>query len=357
MHIKTLSAALSVALLLSTSGVIAADWSLTVKERTPAFDPAGTWAGTTYTPLPKSEVTKKWNICVLFPHTKDPYYLAMTYGAIKEAQTKGLAMTVYAAGGYTELPTQISQMEDCITQGADGMMMVAISATGLNRTIATAAENGIPLAITGGEVDSKDVAARAIGQWVDSGRIVGEYLTKLHPAGSEKVKVLWLAGPEGPRWSRDSADGFLKSVEGRDSIEVVKVIWGDSGKATQIPLIEDALQTYPDINYIAGIAPAIEGAIQVVKEKGRKDLKLLSSYMTPETEKALRDGKVLGVVTDYTSAQASVAIDQLVRILEKKDVKLDVDTGFTMIDASNVKIYDQSLSLAPEGWEPIFKVE
>lgn len=351
--------AASAAFLFGAAGAaVAADaWTMPVKVRTPAFDKAGTWTDKNYTPIDKSEVTKKWDICVLFPHTKDPYYLSMTYGAVTEAQRLGLSMSVHAAGGYTELPTQIAQMEDCVTSGADAMMMVAISATGLNRTIAAAKEKGIPLSVTGGEVDSPDVAARALGDWFDSGRKSAEYLNKLHPAGSPKVKVLWLAGPEGPNWSVDSADGFVKTVEGNDAIEVVKVIWGEPGKAAQITLIEDALQAYPDVNYIAGIAPGIEGAIQVVKEKGRQDIKLLGSYMTPELEAALRQGTILGVVTDFTAGQAAIAIDQLVRILEKKDVDLDVDTGFAMLDAANLADYDRALSLAPEGWSPIFTVD
>lgn len=344
--------------LISGSASIAEEsWSMPVRSRTPIFDAGGEWKSVDYLPMSKSGVSKKWDICVLFPHTKDPYYIAMTYGAVKEAEAKGLSLTVYAAGGYTELPKQISQMEDCVTRGADGIMMVAISATGLNRTIAKAAKMGIPLAITGGEVDSKDVAARALGNWFDAGRIPGEYLNKRHPSGSKPVKVLWMAGPEGPNWSVDSADGFVKTVEGNDAIEVVKLIWGDPGKAVQIPLIEDALQAYPDIDYIVGIAPAIEGAMQVVKEKGRQDIKLISSYMTPETEKAVRKGKILASVTDFTAGQAKVAIDQLVRILEKKEVAADIDTGFAMVDADNIKAFDRTLSLAPADWKPQFRVD
>lgn len=355
---KNLLLSLGAALLVwSIAPAFADDWSLPVKDRQPPFDPAGTWTQTDYKPLPASEVTKKWNICVLFPHTKDPYYLAMTYGAVKEAEEKGLALNINAAGGYTELPTQISQLEDCVTQGADGVFLVAISATGLNRTIEKATAAGIPIAIAGGDVDSPKISAKALGQYVDAGAEVGEYLTKLHPQGSQKVKVLWMAGPEGPRWARDAADGFAKAIKGDDSIEVVKVIWGDSGKAEQIPLIEDALQAYPDINYIGGIAPAIEGAMQVLKEKNRQDIKLLSFYITPEVEQGVRDGKVMGVVTDFTAAQARVAVDQLVRLLEKKPVMTDLEPGFMMIDASNVNTYDRGLSLPPDGWEPYFQVK
>ena len=333
------------------------DWSLPVKSRSPAFDQNGAWTDMGYTPMSASDVTKKWDICVLYPHTKDPYYIAMTYGAVTEAQTKGLSLSVNAAGGYTELPTQISQMEDCAAQGADAIFLVAISATGLNRTIETVTKNGVPIAIAGGDVDSPNISAKALGQYTDAGKLVGEYMDGLHPAGSDKVKVLWMAGPEGPRWSRDAADGFLGSVKDNASIEVVKVIWGDSGKAVQIPLIEDALQAYPDINYIGGIAPAIEGAVQILREKNREDIGLLSFYITPEVERGVREGKVMGVVTDYTAAQARVAIDQLVRLLEGKPTSTDLEPGFMMIDSSNVDTYDRGLSLAPEGWKPYFRVE
>jgi ABC-type sugar transport system, periplasmic component len=208
-----------------------------------------------------------------------------------------------------------------------------------------------------GEVDSGDVAARALGNWFDSGRIAAEYLLDRHPEGSEPVKVLWMAGPEGPNWSVDSAGGFVKTIGDSSAIEIQKVIWGEPGKAAQISLIEDALQAYPDVDYIGGIAPAIEGAVQVVKEKGRDDIQLIASYMTPETLASLESGEVLGVVTDFTAAQAAIAIDQLVRILEGKEVDLDVDTGFAMLDAKTMDDYDRALSLAPVGWEPYFQVE
>lgn len=357
MRKSTLAACLGAVLLVAAPAVQAADWTLPVKYRTPAFDPDGTWHETDYDPLPASEVSEKWDICVLYPHTKDPYYLAMTYGAVQEARAKDLSLTVYAAGGYTELPTQISQMEDCVTRGADGMMMVAISATGLNRTIERAADQGIPLSIAGGDVESEHVATKAQGQWIDAGRIVGEYLNERHAPDSEPVQVLWMAGPEGPRWSRDAADGVAKTVADNDAVEIVKMIWGDSGKAVQIPLIEDALQAYPDIDYIGGIAPAIEGAIQVLKEKDREDIELLSFYMTPEVEQAVREGDVLGTVTDFTAAQARVAIDQLVRTLEGKEVHADLEPGFKMIDSENIDTYNRELSLPPKGWEPIFQVE
>ena len=58
-----------------------------------------------YTPLEKA--AKPWNICVLFPHMKDTFWVAVDYGIVEEAKRMGVNMTLYQAGGYENLPKQL----------------------------------------------------------------------------------------------------------------------------------------------------------------------------------------------------------------------------------------------------------
>ena len=51
-----------------------------------------------YVPLEKA--SKPWNICVLFPHMKDTFWVAVDYGVVEEAKRMGVNLTVYQAGGY-----------------------------------------------------------------------------------------------------------------------------------------------------------------------------------------------------------------------------------------------------------------
>ena len=44
-----------------------------------------------YVPLPKAE--KPWNLCVLFPHLKDSFWLGADYGVVEEARRAGVNMT------------------------------------------------------------------------------------------------------------------------------------------------------------------------------------------------------------------------------------------------------------------------
>ena len=67
-----------------------------------------------YAPLKVSEVNKKHHICVSFPHLKDSYWVGVAYGIISEGRRLGQKITLFEAGGYTNLATQLRQVDDCL---------------------------------------------------------------------------------------------------------------------------------------------------------------------------------------------------------------------------------------------------
>ena len=64
---------------------------------------SGSAKETEYTPL-QEKATKPWNICVLFPHMKDSFWVAADYGIVEEAKRQNVNVTLYEAGGYENLP-------------------------------------------------------------------------------------------------------------------------------------------------------------------------------------------------------------------------------------------------------------
>ena len=122
-------------------------------------------------------------------------------------------------------------------------------------------------------------------------------------------------------------------------------------------LVEDGIQTYPDIAYIAGMASAAEGGMRIMREMNRYDIGLIAHYMTPGMHKGIVDGTVMGAITDSTVMQVRMAIDQAVRILEGYDYIKDTGPEIFIVDGSNVNTYDRDAMLPPKGWDPIFKVD
>src|SRR5438094_8890310 len=193
-------------------------WPFAVEDRDPPFNMEGKKVKNQYTPL--EHAAKKWNLCVSFPHMKDAYWTAVDYGVVAESRRLGVKMQLVEAGGYTNLAKQISQIEDCVAQGANAVIIGAISETGLNKLIDEITGKGIPVIDVINGVNSPKLAAKSLVSFAEMGYQAGEYLVKKHPKGSKPVKVAWFSGPPGAGWAVAGIKGFADSVA-RCAIEVV----------------------------------------------------------------------------------------------------------------------------------------
>ncbi len=325
-----------------------------VEEHIPPFDMNGPVKQVMYTPLQKA--AKKWNICVSFPHMKDAYWLAVDYGVSQEAKDLGVAMHLVEAGGYTNLSKQISQIEDCVSNGAQAVDIGAISYDGLNETVKRLHDKGIPVVDLVNGMSSKDISAKSLVSFATMGAKAGEYIAKLHPKGTPEVQVAWFPGPPGAGWVEAGNKGFNEAIKG-SALKVVATKYGDTGKEIQLKLVEDVLQANPNIKYIVGTSPTTEAAVQLLRERNLSDkIRVVAYYFTPGVYQNIKAGRVMAAPTDSAVIQGRVSIDQAVRILEKKSYLKHVGPQIYVIDKSNINSFDYASSLAPPNWHPVFTV-
>ena len=326
-----------------------------VEQHIPAFDMNSPVKDVMYTPLNKA--SKKWNICVSFPHMKDAYWLAVDYGVSQEAKDLGVAMHLVEAGGYTNLSKQISQIEDCASNGAQAVVIGAISYDGLNGTVKHLHDKGIPVIDLVNGMSSKDISAKSLVSFETMGYKAGEYIAKMHPKGSAQANVAWFPGPPGAGWVEAGNKGFNNAVKD-SALKVVATKYGDTGKEVQLKLVEDTLQANPNIKYIVGTSPTTEAAVQLLRERNVSDkIKVASYYFTPGVYQNIKAGRVMAAPTNSAVIQGRIAIDQAVQILEKKPYLKHVGPKIYVIDKSNINSFDYASSLAPAGWKPVFTVK
>ena len=336
-------------------GTAHADWfPYPIEVWDPPFDMASPRSTVDYEPL--AAASEPWDICVSFPHMKDDYWLAVDYGVVAESERLGVNMQLVEAGGYTELATQISQIEDCVAGGADAVVIGAISFDGLNNLVAEVRGQGLPVIDVINGMSSPELSAKSLVSFGEMGAKAGEYLVDLHPAGSDPVTVAWFPGPAGAGWVEAGNTGFSEAIA-EGAIEIVDTKYGDTGKEAQLALLEDALTTHPDIDYIVGTAVTAEAAVQLLRDLGREDdIQVLSYYFTPGVYENIQRGRILAAPTDSTVIQGRVAIDQAVRILQGEEFLQHVGPELYVIDASNVETFDRDSSLAPADFSPTFSV-
>lgn len=320
-----------------------------------AFDMASDRTTLDYVPL--EAASKPWEICVSFPHLKDAYWLGVNYGVAEEAKRIGVKMQLVEAGGYTELNTQISQIEDCVAAGADAVVIGAISFDGLNNVVGEIRKQGIPVIDVINGMSSPELSAKSLVSFGEMGSKAGAFLAGLHPSDSDAANVVWFPGPAGAGWVEAGNSGFLSALE-NSGVKVLDVKYGDTGKEAQSALIEDALETYPDIAYIAGTAVTAEAAVPILRARGLTDkVKVVSYYYTPGVDIGISRGQILAAPTDSPVVQGRIAVDQAVRILEGKEYEKHVGPALKIVTQEDHGTFDTSSTLAPSGFRPVFRVE
>ena len=302
---------------------------------------------------PTAPASRLWHMCISYPHMKDAYWFNVNYGMVQEAKRLGVAFTLVEAGGYPNLERQRQQIEQCIAEGTDALIVGTVSFQGLNDSIARISET-IPVLATVNDIDDIGITAKSGVSWTTMGRVAGEYLADRHRAGSEPVTVAWFPGPQGAGWVEFIEDGFKRGLK-NSAVEVVVTKWGDTGKEIQRTLVQEVLESHPQVDYIVGNALMAEAAISTLRNrKLENQIKIVSTYFTPAVYRGIRRGRILAAPTDAPVMQGRISIDQAVRVLEGRDIVKHAGPQIQMIDQNNWQEFDISESLAPPSFLPTF---
>ncbi len=344
--------ALMLLVLLTPPAIAAESWRLDRWSGDLTYE--GTPEPMTYRPL--ETASRPWVLCASYPHLKDAYWLSVNYGMVEEARRLGVKLRVVEAGGYPNVERQRQQIVDCVAQGAEALILGAVSYEGLSDTVEELSR-AVPIVAAVNDIDRRGISAKAAVSWAEMGRAIGTYFARLHPKGSPPVKLAWFPGPHGAGWVVFVEEGF-KAALAESSAEIVVTKWGDTGTEIQHLLIEEALEERQDIDYIVGSAVTAEAAISVLRARGLADrIGVLADYFTHGVYRGIKRGKVLAAPTDSPVLQGRLAVDQAVRLLEGKPEAAHAGPQILIVDQGNVETFDREQSLAPAWFTPTFVVE
>lgn len=335
-------------------------YPLDVQVSEPPFNKERKRVTRSYEPLPQS--AQRWHFCVLIPHLKDAYWLGVNYGLVNQARSVGVDLTIYEAGGYERLDVQREQFDECLQRSekpVDGLIVSAISATGLNDKISAARAANLPVVDLINGLESDEISARSAVDYYDTAFQAGQYLKSLVPAEGEPLGVAWFPGPEGPTWTAAGDQGLREALAG-SRFKIVVSKWGDTGKTTQARLIESALDDVDVslIDYVVGTTVSAEAAQSILRKRGLSDsIGVMAYYYGPGVHRGISRGTIIAAPTDMPVIQARIAVDILTRILEQEPYFHHVAPSIELINQSNIKDWDVATTLAPRGFRPVFSVD
>ena len=317
-----------------------------------AFNMEGPRETAEYTPI---EVTNKpWNLCISLPHMKDSYWLAVNFGLVDELKRLQMKAKIVTAGGYENLEIQKKQIANCITEKPDAIIIGAISATGLNDVIDQAHAANIPVIDLVNGISSDKLSAKSLVSFADMGEEAAKYIKS--SLTIDNPQIAWFPGPEGAGWVAAGNKAFQSTLK-QANIPIIDVQFGDTTPEVQRKLVTAALDAHKGINVIAGTAVTADIAVDILKKRGRKDIQIVSYYMTPDVYRHIRRGKIAAGPTDSPVIQARIAVDQAARILEGTEFNKHVGPKIQILDSNTVNFFEYLSALPPRRFKPEFTVQ
>ena len=274
-------------------------------------------------------------------YRRDEYYVDLESTFRSYGAEKGYEMLISDADG--DVTTQISQMEDFITQGVDIILLAAADPTALIPVCQEAIDAGIPVICYDGGIDSDIPATKVIFDYYEDGQMVGEWAKEYITDNlGGKAKVAVIDFPASPIVCGERARGFAETVGELEGVEIVAQQDGKATRTDSMAVMENILTANPDVDLVYGVNyDTGAGAASAIEAAG-SDAIVVCNAWGEEGFKKLEDNdpyiKCMAASSPVTQAQD--AIDAIEPALAGEELPKETLSHSTLLTADNIDEFD-----------------
>lgn len=314
-------------------------------------------------PLPSKQNRR---IALFVPQLSDTWQ-TFVYAVTEASNNLNLDLTVYSAKGYINLGRQIRQLTK-YGPNYDGVILSAIDSHKMKDAIAEVGAK-IPVVGYANEVFSAGIQAKAMVYYYDFtyqlGNWLRDYLKSKHPTATFQIALVM--GPKGAGWSEDMKRGFLQSLkdapELQGRLDIVQIKHGHTKPSMQERLVRSILDRTENIDFLYGIAPAIERAAAIRDEYKTRhpNLKLIAPYINADLYSLIQRGEILVAANDNMLLMGDIAVASILRLMrgEKPGVAQTsmpfvLGPKLRVLTKKNVTDYGYEALFGPKSFKPVF---
>lgn len=281
---------------------------------------------------------ESYRIAVIQQHQTNAFQIAVSDAATAKAAELGVDLTLLSAD--QDAAKQISQIEQCVSEGYDAILFEPVDPDALGDASAAAAEAGVVViniisACT--DWESHGIAALSCGDNVTAGETEMQHIADLLGG---KGNIAILTGPSGDSGGLQRMEGYENILANYpDIVQVVEPADCQWDTASAQATVESWLSAY-DLDAIvcendgmavgAGNAAGANSGILIAGVDG-----------TPDGFEAINDGRITGTVSQDGGAMAANGIEAAVTLLSGGTLANNtIITTNVWIDASNVADYE-----------------
>ena len=259
------------------------------------------------------------------------FFTEMNKGAEEAAAEAGCEITI--ANANNDSTKQASDIENFVTQGVTGLIVVAIDVNAVLPAVKAAMDAGIKVvaidaALEEGYYDTfvgvdNEAAGAVIGQWaIDNGYAAGSY---------------GVVGAKNSFIQNQREDAFRAAVDGAGAV-FTQSVSGDNVQEQAADAATNLVTAEPGLNFIYTTGePATVG---VVAARGADSpTKVIGWDLTAEVIAGLDSGTVVGVVQQDPYQEGIEGVKEIFALLGGGTAKGFIDVPIVVVTTANVEPY------------------
>lgn len=267
--------------------------------------------------------------------TNDAFQKAIADSVEAAAKAAGAKFTLVTAGQQTAVSTQVSQVEDLIAKGIDGIVLSPMDSKAVIPVLKKAKDAGIPVVLVDQTIEdgNEDLYISYIGtDNFNAGKVAGETLAA---ALGGNGNVLIVRGASGSSAGDDRVDGFKAGIAG-SNLRVVGEQPGNWANDKAMQATENMLQANSDVQGLFTASDVmLNGILTALENAGKTDVKILSVDGSDDVKEMIKDGEVYGSMAQFPDVMGSKAIELLMGAINGT---LDLNSVPKYIDSGTVCI-------------------
>ena len=270
------------------------------------------------------------------PGAGNPFWAAVEAGAKAKGEELGVEVTVVAPPAETDVQAQLTQIEDLIAQGIDGLALAPTDQGALAPVVDAARAAGIPVVFVDTRGSNEGVTFIGTNNAVGA-TLAADFMCKNLPAGSE---VAILQGVMSHQTGVDRAEGSKKGLEAC-GLKVVAEQTAEWDRAKGLSVTENILAGNPNIKGIfASNDNMALGAVEALKAANKlADVMVVGFDANPDAAASILAGEMTASVAQAPANMGGFGIQALVDLKAGKTIEPVIDTGTVLVTKDNAADY------------------
>jgi ABC-type sugar transport system substrate-binding protein len=266
------------------------------------------------------------------PGAGNPFWAAVESGATEKGKELGVDVVVLAPPAESDVQAQITQIEDQITKGADGIALAPTDPNALAPVVDAAKAKGIPVVF----VDTKGIneGVTFIGTNNEMGaKLAADFICSKIAKGSE---VAILQGIITQSTGQARANGAKTGLDGC-GLKVVAEQTAEWDRAKGQAVTENILTGNPNIKAIfASNDNMALGAVEALKAAGKlQDVMVVGFDANPDAAASILAGEMTASVAQAPKNMGAFGVQSLVKLKKGETIEPVIDTGTVLVTKDN----------------------